>query len=45
MGAVVFRLIVATAIRAGLNPNALKLITALFVLAVWCFPWGWRASG
>ena len=36
VGAVVFRLIVA--IRAGLNPNALKLITALFVLAVLVLP-------
>ncbi len=40
MGAVVFRLIVAAAIRAGLNPNALKLITALFVLAVLVLPHG-----
>jgi putative ABC transport system permease protein len=38
VGAVVFRLIVAAAIRAGLNPNALKLITALFVLAVLVLP-------
>jgi putative tryptophan/tyrosine transport system permease protein len=38
VGAVVFRLIVAAAIRAGLNPNALKLITAIFVLAVLVLP-------
>ena len=38
IGAVVFRLLVAAAIRAGLNPNALKLITAAFVLAVLVFP-------
>jgi putative ABC transport system permease protein len=38
VGAVVFRLMVAAAIRAGLNPNALKLITALFVLAVLVLP-------
>ena len=38
VGAVVFRLIVAAAIRAGLNPNALKLVTALFVLAVLVLP-------
>jgi putative tryptophan/tyrosine transport system permease protein len=38
IGAVVFRLLVAAAIRAGLNPNALKLITAVFVLAVLVFP-------
>lgn len=31
MGAVVFRLIVAIALRWGLNPNDLKLITAVFV--------------
>ncbi len=43
VGAVVFRLIVATAIRAGLNPNALKLITALFVLAVLVLPHVLRA--
>jgi putative ABC transport system permease protein len=38
LGAVVFRLAVAAAIRAGLNPNALKLITAGFVLAVLALP-------
>jgi putative ABC transport system permease protein len=38
LGAVVFRLVVALAIRAGLNPNALKLVTALFVLAVLIVP-------
>ncbi len=37
-GAVVFRLIVAGAVRAGLTPNALKLVTALFVLAVLALP-------
>ncbi len=37
-GAVVFRLLVAGAVRAGLNPNALKLVTALFVLAVLVLP-------
>jgi len=31
MGSVVFRLLVAIALRWGLNPNDLKLITALFV--------------
>ena len=45
VGAVVFRLIVAAAIRAGLNPNALKLITALFVLAVLFFLVGFGYSG
>jgi putative ABC transport system permease protein len=37
-GAVVFRLTVATAVWAGLNPNALKLVTALFVLGVLALP-------
>lgn len=37
-GAVVFRLLVAAAVRAGLNPNALKLVTALFVLAALVLP-------
>jgi putative tryptophan/tyrosine transport system permease protein len=38
VGAVIFRLLVAAAVRAGLNPNALKLVTALFVLAVLVLP-------
>jgi putative ABC transport system permease protein len=38
VGAVVFRLLVAGAVRAGLNMNALKLVTALFVLAVLVLP-------
>jgi len=38
VGAVVFRLLVAAAVRAGLNPNALKLVTALFVVAVLMLP-------
>ena len=38
VGAVAFRLLVAAAVRAGLNPNALKLVTALFVLAVLVLP-------
>ena len=37
-GAVAFRLLVAAAVRAGLNPNALKLVTALLVLAVLVLP-------
>lgn len=32
-GAILFRLLVAGALFAGLNPNALKLVTATFVLA------------
>jgi len=38
VGAVIFRLLVALALRAGLNSNALKLVTALFVLAVLVVP-------
>jgi putative ABC transport system permease protein len=38
LGAVAFRLLVAAAVRAGLNPNALKLVTALFVLVVLVLP-------
>lgn len=38
IGAVVFRLLVAAAVRAGLDPNALKLVTAVFVLAVLVLP-------
>jgi putative ABC transport system permease protein len=38
VGAVVFRLLVAAAIRAGLNPNALKLVTAALVLAALVLP-------
>jgi putative ABC transport system permease protein len=37
-GAVIFRLVVAAAVRAGLHPNALKLVTAVFVLAVLVLP-------
>lgn len=38
MGSVLFRLLVAIALRWGLNPNDLKLITALFVFAALVFP-------
>ena len=38
VGAVAFRLLVAGAIRAGLNADALKLVTAAFVLAVLIVP-------
>jgi putative ABC transport system permease protein len=37
-GAVAFRLIVAAAIRAGLSPDALKLVTAALVLGVLVLP-------
>lgn len=38
MGSVLFRLIVAIALRWGLNPNDLKLVTALFVFAALVLP-------
>jgi putative ABC transport system permease protein len=38
MGSILFRLLVAIALRAGLNPVDLKLITALFVFAALVFP-------
>jgi putative tryptophan/tyrosine transport system permease protein len=38
MGSLLFRLLVAIALRAGLEPNDLKLITALFVFAALVLP-------
>jgi putative tryptophan/tyrosine transport system permease protein len=38
MGSVLFRLLVAIALRLGLNPNDLKLVTALFVFAALISP-------
>jgi putative ABC transport system permease protein len=38
MGSVLFRLLVAVALRWGLNPNDLKLITAAFVFAALIVP-------
>jgi putative ABC transport system permease protein len=38
MGSVLFRLLVAIALRWGLDPNDLKLITALFVFAALVLP-------
>lgn len=38
MGSVLFRLLVAIALRWGLNPNDLKLITALFVFTALVLP-------
>lgn len=38
MGSVLFRLLVAVALRAGLNPNDLKLVTALFVFVALILP-------
>lgn len=38
MGSVLFRLLVAIALRGGLNPNDLKLITAAFVFSALVLP-------
>jgi putative tryptophan/tyrosine transport system permease protein len=38
MGSVLFRLLVAIALRGGLNPNDLKLMTAVFVFAALVLP-------
>jgi putative ABC transport system permease protein len=38
MGSVLFRLLIAIALRAGLNPNDLKLVTALFVFIALILP-------
>ncbi len=38
MGSVLFRLLVAIALRWGMNPNDLKLITAVFVFAALILP-------
>ena len=38
MGSVLFRLLVAIALRGGLNPNNLKLITAVFVFVALILP-------
>ncbi len=38
MGSILFRLLVAIALRWGLEPNDLKLITAVFVLVALCLP-------
>ena len=38
MGSLLFRLMVALALRAGLNPNDLKIITASFVFAALVLP-------
>jgi putative ABC transport system permease protein len=38
MGSVLFRLLVAVALRWGLSPNDLKLITALFVFCALIVP-------
>ena len=38
LGSVLFRLIIAVALRWGLNPNDLKLVTALFVFGALVLP-------
>jgi putative ABC transport system permease protein len=38
MGSVLFRLLVAIALRGGLDPNDLKLVTAVFVFAALVLP-------
>jgi putative tryptophan/tyrosine transport system permease protein len=38
MGSVLFRLLIAIALRCGLNPTDLKIVTALFVFAALVFP-------
>ncbi len=38
MGSLLFRLLVAVALRMGMNPNDLKLVTALFVLVTLAMP-------
>ncbi|MDD2191640.1 MAG: ABC transporter permease [Bacteroidales bacterium] len=39
MGSVIFRLLVAVALRLGMNPNDLKFITALFVFIALVLPY------
>lgn len=43
-GTILFRLLIAIALRWGLNPNDLKLVTALFVLAALVLPGGVHAA-
>jgi len=43
LGTILFRLLIAIALRWGLNPNDLKLITAVFVFAALVGP-GWFGS-
>jgi putative ABC transport system permease protein len=38
LGSVLFRLIIAVALRWGLNPNDLKLVTAIFVFVALVLP-------
>ncbi len=43
MGTILFRLLIAIALRWGLNPNDLKLVTAVFVFAALVLPGAVRA--
>ena len=43
LGTILFRLLIAIALRWGLNPNDLKLVTALFVFAALVAPGGFAA--
>jgi len=45
LGTILFRLLIAIALRWGLNPNDLKLVTALFVFAALVAPGGFRSLG
>ena len=38
LGSVIFRLLVAVALRWGMNPNDLKLVTAIFVFIALILP-------
>ena len=44
MGTILFRLLVAIALRWGLNPNDLKLVTAIFVFAALVLPGGVKSG-
>lgn len=43
LGTILFRLLIAIALRWGLNPNDLKLVTAVFVFAALVAPAGFRS--
>lgn len=45
MGSVLFRLIIAVALRWGLNPNDLKLVTAIFVFGALVLPMAMQRFG
>lgn len=45
LGTILFRLLIAIALRWGLNPNDLKLVTALFVFAALVAPSGFSNLG